>query len=699
MVKLRKRKINKSIIIILILFISIGFAALTSNLNILSNVTFLPQSFNIYFDNLQVNQNSSNLDNPTLSNDDTTVTFTSTINEPGDFYEFSFDVVNAGTMDAALDEIVKSGLTETQAQYLDYTAKYYGEREIHEDDILHAGYKEKIVVRVEYKYNIENVPSLGNVSFTFGLNYIKRDLQKDYGEETWSIEYTGSERTLTIPKTGIYRLETWGAQGGNGTTNRWDDNSAITYKGGYGGYSTGTISLSKNQSIYINSGGAGEDSIAGSEVTKSAGGYNGGGGCYQGQESGRVSTTGGGATHIATVHGLLSELNNQVSNILIVSGGGGGIYGDSGSLGYDSEGGSGGGYIGGYSIQDLTSCSSKCKTYNYPSGGTQSSGGLSIIDWSTGETSSTNYVGIFGAGGKGADNYGGGGAGFYGGASGNNTGGAGGSGYIGNTNLTNKVMYCYNCQDSTEEADETDIKTRSTTNHSEEPISYYAKEGNGFARITYLGNYSTSSCTVINYHPNGGEGSMDTQIITGNSTLNENKYTRDGYTFVGWSTTEKDLPNLIGSIDLKPDYVLKVNNTYYVDYLNNKQDTWIRFLPTETIQKNIAYTLMFNVNGVVGNDLIFGFPERQANQHNLHNGLNTYKFNTWPNDNVYSTTIGEKVWLDDESGNKDGDEQFYLSNFFLYKDSEVNYLDKANITYSSSTRTINLYALWAKVES
>ena len=78
----------------------------------------------------------------------------------------------------------------------------------------------------------------------------------------------------------------------------------------------------------------------------------------------------------------------------------------------------------------------------------------------------------------------GGGSGFYGGGNGMFTGSGGGSGYIGNSLLTDKVMYCYNCQESSEES----TKTISTTNVSEEAISNYAKQGNGYARITYLGN-------------------------------------------------------------------------------------------------------------------------------------------------------------------------------------------------------------------
>ena len=60
--------------------------------------------------------------------------------------------------------------------------------------------------------------------------------------------------------------------------------------------------------------------------------------------------------------------------------------------------------------------------------------------------------------------------------------GGGGSGYIGNSLLTNKVMYCYNCEESYEES----TKTISTTCSEETPTSYCAKKGNGYARITLV---------------------------------------------------------------------------------------------------------------------------------------------------------------------------------------------------------------------
>lgn len=51
-----------------------------------------------------------------------------------------------------------------------------------------------------------------------------------------------------------------------------------------------------------------------------------------------------------------------------------------------------------------------------------------------------------------------------------------------NTLLTKKVMYCYNCQESSEES----TKTISTTCTSATPTSACAKSGNGYARITLI---------------------------------------------------------------------------------------------------------------------------------------------------------------------------------------------------------------------
>ena len=56
------------------------------------------------------------------------------------------------------------------------------------------------------------------------------------------------------------------------------------------------------------------------------------------------------------------------------------------------------------------------------------------------------------------------------------------SGYIGNSFLTNKTTYCYNCATS----NEISTKNISTTCTSSTPTENCSKQGNGYARITLI---------------------------------------------------------------------------------------------------------------------------------------------------------------------------------------------------------------------
>ena len=285
----------------------------------------------------------------------------------------------------------------------------------------------------------------------------------------WNFDYTGSEQEFTTPCNGNYKLETWGAQGGFSRN--------IDVIGGNGGYSTGIIKINYLEKIYIDVGGAGIDGIDTSADRR--GGYNGGGDSYHFSYNNCYSGSGGGATHIAIKSGLLSSLENNKNSILIVSGGGGGAGGDYTSTGTGSSfGGNGGGFEGTDSYNIVGVMNS-----GYGFGGNQVAGGKFF------EATFAGQNGVFG---KGADstqgtNNGGSGAGggYYGGGSGGgHFGSGGGSGYIGNPLLTDKVMYCYNCSESSEES----TKTISTTCVSDNPTSNCSKKGNGYARITYLGD-------------------------------------------------------------------------------------------------------------------------------------------------------------------------------------------------------------------
>ena len=289
--------------------------------------------------------------------------------------------------------------------------------------------------------------------------------------ETKEYDYTGNIEVFTAPTTSEYILEVWGSEGGSYNT---------TYIGGYGGYSTGIVSLTKGEKLYIVVGGKGTNN---STLETIPGGYNGGG---NGSGSANLvySSSGGGATHIGKASGLLNTLSNNISDIIIVAGGGGGTSFQTGP--YSGNGGSGGGYIGNNGTNTQSD-------YVYGSGGSQTAGG------SSGGGSKVNNEdrglnGSFGQGGNGQHYSGGGGGGFYGGGASNQAGAGGGSGYIGNSLLSNKVMYCYKCTASSSE----NIKTISTDNVSSTPISNYAKKGNGYVKIKQVVNDSNYYTVKIN---------------------------------------------------------------------------------------------------------------------------------------------------------------------------------------------------------
>ena len=244
-----------------------------------------------------------------------------------------------------------------------------------------------------------------NVEGTYNVTYVAKDdagnskslvLTVNVVITTYTFDYTGDVQSFTVPVSGIYKLEVWGAQGG--------------ISGGNGGYSKGYKTLTQGTVIYIVCGGAG-----GSETS---GGYNGGGYGDSDNWGGRNAGMGGGATHMALVSGTLSSIGKSSfdSNGLIVAGGGGGGIMRSYGTGNDTfAGGVGGGTTGGNGVDPWGSG-------YYGTGGSQTSGG--------------SYSGAFGQGGSyrsGGDCRGGGGGGYYGGGYGRDdyrTGG-GGSGWIG----------------------------------------------------------------------------------------------------------------------------------------------------------------------------------------------------------------------------------------------------------------------------
>ena len=379
----------------------------------------------------------------------------------------------------------------------------------------------------------------------------------------YEFDYTGNEQEFTARCPGTYKLETWGAQGGS-----YSD----IYYGGYGGYSVGNINLNKNQKLFVNVGGKGKLATCSNSVEGNAsGGYNGGGNVrlmYNDTGTIRYGGSGGGATHIAASNGLLSIFSNKKSDIFIVSGGGGGYgsYSRNNTMQTPSYGGSGGGISGGTGSET-----------NSGTGGNQITAGTSGYG--------TNYgIGSFGQGGSNSTTAttvlgGAGGGGYYGGGAVDYVGslsGGGGSGYIGNSNLTNKKMVCYNCTTSTS----IDTYTESNTCVSDIPTSDCSKIGNGYARITYLEKPTELNSKVL----------TNNSVITANSTNLHLNNTSTYYNENGlYEYTYDNKTTYFFRGNVTNNYVRFAGNTWRIVRIN--EDGTIRLIMQDGINNNqiVAY--------------------------------------------------------------------------------------------------------------
>ncbi len=189
MKKKRRKELYRVLLFILLMIVSIGYAVLSTNLKINGFSKINSSNWDIHFANVVVNSNSVSIGTgdqaaTITANNDTEVTYTVTLSKPGDFYEFTVDAVNAGSIDGMISAIV-SKLNNTVIDtnhplpnYLSYSVTYSDGIELANNQYLKAGDTETYKVRVEFLKDIENnqLPSSDqNLSFSFSVTYVQAD--------------------------------------------------------------------------------------------------------------------------------------------------------------------------------------------------------------------------------------------------------------------------------------------------------------------------------------------------------------------------------------------------------------------------------------------------------------------------------------------------------------------------------------------
>ena len=355
---------------------------------------------------------------------------------------------------------------------------------------------------------IDNILTISNITSNISCEVVfepikvQVNLDADGGNYNVSITYTEPKaHTYTVPYTGTYKLEAWGASGNN------NYNSYIKENPSYAGYTAGVISLSKTEVLYLYVGGQGATFNCCTTQGTSAGS--------------------GGASDIRLVSGNWNDTTSLASRIM-VAGGAGGSYADSTAPG----GGSAGGLIS-YAVSHSA----------HPvASSTQTTGGTA---------GNNGTAGGFGYGGVNSQsNYNSGAGGYYGGGSG--PAGGGGTSYIsGHTG----------CVAITSQSSITP-KSGCTTGTSDNSCSlhYSGKAFTNTVMIDGLGYSWSNTKDSLQQMPNpsggyyasgignSGNGAIRITLLTTDiyrQTYTYNtKYsslptpTKDGYTFGGWYTGE-----------------------------------------------------------------------------------------------------------------------------------------------------------------
>ena len=192
---MEKERRTKALVVVVLLIViaglTIAFAALSTTLNINGTAYLDAAKWGIRFENLS---------RPTKIGSATT-TGTAKIEEsksaeitginvslstPGDKVTYTVDLVNKGTINAKIDNIEKTALTQEQQRYLTFKVTDKNGKEVSKGDILSAGETKKITITIEFIKDLtkEDLPKqTSTISLSYKLNFVQTDDKATSGSQ------------------------------------------------------------------------------------------------------------------------------------------------------------------------------------------------------------------------------------------------------------------------------------------------------------------------------------------------------------------------------------------------------------------------------------------------------------------------------------------------------------------------------------
>ena len=178
----KKKKNTYYILGIILLLIGIGYASLTAVLKVNGTIGVDSSSWDIHFENVDIKPGSVTANPaPTSNNIDTTeLEYAISFTNPGDFYEFTVDAVNSGTIDV-MTTLVENKVYESNGEternlpaYLKSTVTYADDVPIGLNQLLEAEHRVTYKVRVEFRKDIDSTDlptEVETIKFKFKAEY------------------------------------------------------------------------------------------------------------------------------------------------------------------------------------------------------------------------------------------------------------------------------------------------------------------------------------------------------------------------------------------------------------------------------------------------------------------------------------------------------------------------------------------------
>ena len=179
----KKRHMSLLVLLLLVIGIGAGYAALQTTLKINGTTTIGAVTWDVHFENAKKTSNSTVDGTITIADGEdgkksTKATYATSLAAPGDKFEFTIDVVNKGSIDAKLLEQSLGELTQAEGVLMTYTVNGVPSngtvltKKVADDDFG----KYTITVTIEYNPAItaEQLPSTAQeISKEISLTYVQ----------------------------------------------------------------------------------------------------------------------------------------------------------------------------------------------------------------------------------------------------------------------------------------------------------------------------------------------------------------------------------------------------------------------------------------------------------------------------------------------------------------------------------------------